>query len=255
MTLVNTETGEIVESLSVEDARRLTTRIRLMAESIADGIDKIAGLIDDARAGSAWLALGYRSWPEYVSNEFAGVLPRLDREPRQEFVRELASRGMSTRAIAPVVGTSHMSVARDLAAPVTDVTPEPLTTAPSVAREQAPQGEVAPEAPVTPSVEPSMPRPAVTGLDGKSYAPRPPKPVLDGGAAEYANAEKASLALSRAVSKLLEFQHPNMRDGMRRYWSMASSEVPPTPRRDVTPEQMRVAAHGLLTLADEWGDA
>lgn len=266
MTLVDTMTGELVEPLNTADARRLTDRIRLLGESLADTLDKLAELIDQARTGSAWLALGYRSWTEYVSQEFAHVLPRLDREPRQEFVRELASHGMSTRAIAPLVGVSHETVAQDIAAPVRDLTPQ--TPAPesvgeaddgagqksAVDHEPAagkPEGASEPAAASHPA---PAPRPPVTGLDGKTYSrPAPtPKPVLDGAAAEYANAEKAALSLTRAVGKLLEFQHSNMREGMKKYWSMASIEVPPVQRADVTPEQMRVAAHGLLALADEW---
>lgn len=165
MTLVNVATGEVVQTLDERDARRLTDRIRLLAESVADQIARMADLIEQARVGSAWLALGYRSWPEYVAGEFAGILPRLDREPRQEFVRELAARGMSTRAIAPVVGQSHMTVARDLAG-VTDVTP------------QTPGGGVVPahfEQGATTANGTATPRPPVTGIDGKTYT----RPVAD----------------------------------------------------------------------------
>lgn len=180
MTTVDTVTGEIVESLTREDARRLTDRIRLLGESLAETLDKLAELIDQARTGSAWLALGYRSWTEYVSSEFADVLPRLDREPRQEFVRELASRGMSTRAIAPIIGANHVTVARDLATPVANATPQ--TPAPESEREadegagQTPEGEASPPAP--PVAEPA-PRPPVTGLDGKTYRrPLAPQSVV-----------------------------------------------------------------------------
>lgn len=115
MTLVNAETGEIVEPLSRHDAERLTLRITYVGQSVADGIDKLLALIGEARDGGAHLALGYGSWTAYVSAEFADILPRLDREPRRELVRELASSGMSTRAIAPVVGVAFKTVARDLA--------------------------------------------------------------------------------------------------------------------------------------------
>lgn len=255
MTLVDTHTGELVESLTADEARRLTDRIRLLGGALADTLDKLADLIDQARTGSAWLALGYRSWTEYVSTEFADVLPRLGRDPRQELVRELDARGMSTRAIAPLVGVSKDTVARDLQAPVSNETPEiPQVeeAAPSVG--DAPRVAVVEPEPVQAVGAAPAPRPAVTGLDGKQYSrPEPkPKPVMSADEADYDNAAKASLALSRATSKLLEFQYDNMRAAMRRYWSMASIEVPPTPRRDVTPEQMRVAAQGLLTLADEW---
>ena len=113
MSIVNHDTGEIIEALTVAEARRLTDRIRLIAEHVAESLDKMADLIDQARVGSAWLVLGYRSWTAYVADEFSGVLPRLEREPRQEFVRELAARGMSSRAIAPIVGVSDRQVRTD----------------------------------------------------------------------------------------------------------------------------------------------
>ena len=180
MTLVDTTTGELIETLSESEARRLTDRIRLMGESVADQLDKMADLIDQARVGSAWLALGYRSWPEYVAEEFVGILPRLNREPRQEFVRELAARGMSTRAIAPVVGVSNKTVSVDLRSPVTEVTPE---DAPGGA--PTPEGEEKAPATLT-AVEPephpvqaAQPRPPVVGIDGKTYAPRPHRELAE----------------------------------------------------------------------------
>jgi hypothetical protein len=166
MTIVNTATGEITEALTEADAKRLTERIRLIAENVAEQMDKLAGLIDQARVGSAWLALGYRSWTAYVAAEFANVLPRLDREPRQEFTRELAARGMSTRAIAPVVGVDNATVHRDLTR-VASATPE------------TPQGGVVrtPAVPdATTEAPTATPRPAVIGLDGKTYTPPAPRP-------------------------------------------------------------------------------
>lgn len=176
MTLVNHETGEIIETLSKADAQRLTDRIRLLAGGIADQLDKMAGLIDEARVGSAWLALGYSSWTAYVAAEFENVLPRLDREPRREFVRELASRGMSTRAIAPVVGVSKSQVAADIEVSSSGHLPK-------VAAGTQAEGDGSAEsrfeseassatAPRVGGSDYSVPvdsRPSVTGIDGKTY--------------------------------------------------------------------------------------
>lgn len=262
MTLVNHETGEIVETLDKVSARRLTDRIRLLAETVAEQMDKMAGLIDEARIGSAWLALGYRSWTEYVSTEFANVLPRLDREPRREFVRELATRGMSTRAIAPIVGVHHDTVATDIrSSGVGFPTPDDAAQAGAQDRidDRAAKSRdrqyKSLDALVSQMENEAMPSAPVIGIDGKTYTRPEPKlapVVLVGADADYANAEKAAMSLSRAIAKLLEFQHSNMRDAMRRFWSLASKEVPPTPRSEVTPEHMRAAAAGLLALADEW---
>ena len=136
-------------ALTPTEARQITQQIALLAGSIADGMDRLVVRIREAQTGRAHEALGYRSWTEYVSVEFAGVLPRLQREPRADFVRELAASGMSTRAIAPVVGASKSTVADDLA---------------SVQKW---------------TVEATQPVPAVTGINGKTYArpaPKAPEP-------------------------------------------------------------------------------
>lgn len=70
--------------------------------------------------------------------------------------------GLSTRAIAPVVGVSNFTVHADQAA-VRDLTPEAPET---------PQGE-----PV--GMDPS-PRPPVTGIDGKTYTSPPPGKQMRG---------------------------------------------------------------------------
>lgn len=250
MTLVNTETGEIVETLTTDEARRLTDRIRLIGDGVADALDKMADLIDQARTGSAWLALGYRSWTEYVATEFTGLLPRLDREPRAELVRDLAARGMSVRAIAPVVGVSKSQVAADVSSsghltPVSDET------------SQTPEGGPFTDAPTSPASDEGQPhaapaRPPVTGIDGKTYTPPTavaPKPSRS---PEQVNAEENSQHLGRSLLFLLAFQHPNMRDHMRSEWQVGRFAVSPTNRGYVTPNHMREAAAGLAALADEW---
>lgn len=190
MTAVNVETGELVETLSAEDARRLTDRIRLLAASVADSLDKMAALIDAARLGSAWITLGYRSWTDYVSTEFAGVLPRLDRQPRQDFVRELSSRGMSTRTIAPIVQVHHDTVASDIKSgvgiPTREAHASPQTSESAAGGEastgsgQTPEGasqDVGASEPPTLVPSASAPRPPVIGRDGKTYAASSPRQV------------------------------------------------------------------------------
>jgi hypothetical protein len=91
---------------------------------------------------------------------------------------------MSTRAIAPIVGTSHMQVKRDIDAGVTNVTPEPNPIAsvepdtgywsPESGFDSNPlTGEII-EAPVT--VTETHTIKTVTGLDGKTYRHRPERP-------------------------------------------------------------------------------
>lgn len=134
-------------AMTRDQAERLTERIRLTATSFMETRDKLARLIREAQEGEAHKALGIASWTEYVSQVFSDTpLMRLSRVERKELVSELADEGMSTRAIAPIVGASHMSVARDLGSPVTTVTPD---------------------------AEPRQ----ITGRDGKTYTRPAPEPV------------------------------------------------------------------------------
>lgn len=108
------ETGEIREPITLEAARRLTDRIKLLAGAVADGIDRLVERIHEAQASEVHIVLGYRSWAEYVEAEFAGLLPRLAREPRRELHATLADSGLPTRTISSVTGAAQRTVARDV---------------------------------------------------------------------------------------------------------------------------------------------
>lgn len=113
-------------AMSRADAERLTERIRLTATTFIETKEKLTQLIHEAQQGKAHEALGYRSWTEYVSQVFSDTpLMRLSRDERKELVGELASQGMSTRAIAPVVGTNYSTVSRDLKESVANATDQP----------------------------------------------------------------------------------------------------------------------------------
>ncbi len=111
---VNFATGEIVEHMDVDAARRLTERIRLAATNYTDAKAKVLGLVDEAKAGNAHIALGYKSWTAYLSDVLSDEPLRLARDERRELVGKLADEGMSTRSIAPIVGVDHVTVARDI---------------------------------------------------------------------------------------------------------------------------------------------
>jgi len=180
-------------AMSESDARRITGCIRTVAGMVAESIEKLSGLIREAEQGQAHVALGYRSWTEYVAEEFGGMLPKLDRDVRREFVGQLAESGMSTRAIAGVVGVHHDTVAADLkpvvgnptgddaAAGGTDVPPVKDLT-PDSGTERVPMGESidADEVVDAEIVEDEQPEPRrITGRDGKNYpapTPRDSKP-------------------------------------------------------------------------------
>src|SRR5690606_14318130 len=60
-----------------------------------------------------------RALPSFPTRRSSDLTPlmQLTRDQRRELVSELADEGMSTRAIAPIVGASVATVKRDVAAP------------------------------------------------------------------------------------------------------------------------------------------
>ena len=185
----------VIESATFDAAaaERRAERIRLRLDAIADNYTAVLPMIRQAIEMRDDVALGYRSVGDYVSDRFGGALTNLGIEVRREVVRELTSAGMSTRAIAPVVGADFTTVYRDQKAtgvahatpsPAIDPEtgevgpdyPEPTPTAgvQTAATEGAPGGRVerdqgAPSAPA--------PLPPVTGRDGKTYTrPEPTTP-------------------------------------------------------------------------------
>jgi hypothetical protein len=153
-----------VTHVDTSDAERRALKISLRLDSIADNFEAVMPMIREALELGDHLALGYRSPGEYLSTRFGNALERLPLVMRREAVRELTAAGLSTRAIAPVVGVSNFTVHADQAA-VRDLTPE---IEPDYVTDEADlivnheTGEIldAPE-----------PRP-ITGIDGKTYTSR-----------------------------------------------------------------------------------
>ena len=139
MTLVHTETGEVVSDLSADAARELT-------EQIATASSVVWQLIRSAYEGRAWIALGYGSWDDYTAQEFGSTRIQMPREERQATVLSLRESGLSVRAIASATGTSIGTVSRDIEAGVPNGTPDDGPTEPDIAPPQK-----------------------TTGTDGKSY--------------------------------------------------------------------------------------
>jgi hypothetical protein len=170
MTVVNTNTGEIVE-FDKAAAERRAERITLRLDAIADNYNAVLPMIREAIEKRDDLALGYRSPGDYVSDRFGQALAGLGIEVRRAVVGELTAAGLSTRAIAPVVGVSNFTVHEDqkATAPVRDLTPEPSDEWPEDDLPTPIEFDPEPVADVTP-------RP-VTGIDGKEYPrPTPAKP-------------------------------------------------------------------------------
>lgn len=165
-----------------EEAERLTERIRHAAASFVEAKEKLTRFIGEAQEGRAWEALGFRSWTEYVSQVFSDTpLMRLTRDERRELVAELSEAGMSTRAIAPVVGASKDAVQRDRDALVYRA--DTPTSERRMATFQSGGGFLGPGEKIETDTETVVDldtgdvisERSVTGVDGKTYAVSPRK--------------------------------------------------------------------------------
>lgn len=202
MSIVNTETGEITD-FDRPAAERRAERISLRLDAIADNYAAVMPMIRDSIEQRDDLALGYRSPGEYVADRFGGSLQRLGMEVRRAVVGELTAAGLSTRAIAPVVGVSHTHVQRDLrAAGGTYVPPEPEFV--SATEALAEMGAQTPVVAEEGEAEATTGPPPVHGIDGKTYSRPAPREPLAAAVAEfpdlayYAETDPAS-ALRMAV--------------------------------------------------------
>lgn len=184
-TLVDTTTGEIVETATAEDARRLTDKIKI-------GVEGVWHLIEEAYTSRAWAALGYKSWDDYCTREFGTSRLRLPREDRSEVVASLRESGLSVRAIAVATGDHYSTVSRELsrvanATPAHQASAKPATGSanPAVAETEVAASGVA-ESSAESLTGPLAPRSSVTGTDGKTYPASQPtrsrpsrKPLTD----------------------------------------------------------------------------
>lgn len=114
--LVNHESGEKIASLTPDEARGLTERIR-------SGLNELWPLVLRAFQEDAWKALGYASWNDYCTAEFKGVKLALPRDERRLVIESMRDAGMSQREIAAGTGLGRSTVNRELGVP--NGTPEP----------------------------------------------------------------------------------------------------------------------------------
>jgi hypothetical protein len=134
------------------EAKKLTARIKKNTEGVFEDIKK-------AYLGRIWIAMGHKSWDEYLDKNYEGVPLALPRERKKEALQSLAAAGFSSRAAAAATGTSQRVAARAAAearnrvtdpAPsgepngspeVIDVPPEDITEVPDGASESTPEAE------------------------------------------------------------------------------------------------------------------
>ena len=125
-------------TFSAEDALwdlRMKRQTRTFDESstsdIASQLLRLQDLVEQARAGEAWRALGFESWPAYVLDVLEPI--RLPKPRRREVVGWLTGQGMSSRAIATVVDVDQKTVVNDRRAIATSSTGEETSSAAAVA--------------------------------------------------------------------------------------------------------------------------
>ncbi len=97
-----------IGELSSAGAEQVTVQIRAMVERAWE-------YIAVAYQGRAHLALGYRTWDEYVDARLGDLRLTVPREERAEAVTRMSNARMSVRAIAKVLGVGIGTVHRGLA--------------------------------------------------------------------------------------------------------------------------------------------
>lgn len=221
-------TVDIAPMMTEPEARRITERIRTALDRFSTSYADLAERVAEAYDRRADLALGYGSWAEYATAEFKPA-EGLAASIRQQVVGLLSAQGMSTRAIAPVVGVSHMQVSNDRRAGVKDLytSPERIDFATGEVITDVRGGTVPPspahdvEEQDTDDSQPSpAPRPApIVGLDGKSYSRAEPKmparsPLRDGFRDAALDLDKVVRRFERLVA---DDRYPRNRDEVARY--------------------------------------
>lgn len=257
---VDTTTGEIVETIGSTEARRLTTEAQNELRSSRDHFEKAWSLIEQAVKGGGHLDLGYRSPGDYLHTEFDGALAGLDVAARKVAVRAMANWGLSTRAIAPVVGANQSTVARDLSPRDADASPAPQSP------ESVDGGEAVTDSGQTLATADGViiaetqhvdiePR-AVVGIDGKTYtrpAPTPKRANTD--LPEWSDqdrAEELAQNLAGHVSALWALTVPERRAEFIHMWELGTRDSFVLGAEYVTANRLRSLSAALLTFADEW---
>lgn len=129
-------------------AEALTSQIRHTAREVGAGLARLRQLVEQAREHDVWSVLGYASWTAYLVDVLEPM--RLPRDERREVVGYLTGEGLSTRAIAPIVGANQKTVVNDRRA---------------LALVEAPGEEVSSREPIV-------------GLDGRVYPASAPRARL-----------------------------------------------------------------------------
>jgi hypothetical protein len=103
---------EMPEPLSLAKAKALDKRIRSASNRVAQDMNTLIDLLEQAFTGQIHVTLGLPSWPAYVKE--AADIQVSDRYERKEYAKLMSGKGMSQRVIADVLGVSQKTIDRDL---------------------------------------------------------------------------------------------------------------------------------------------
>jgi len=261
-------TGEVLDVMTPAEARRLTTEAQAEFRSAVAHHDRGWQIVAQAVRAGGHEALGYHSASDYVEHEFAEALSALDAPGRRIAVLELTKLGLSTRAIAPVVGV-HDSRVRQIRREVgNDYPPEPEPDpAPDPESLDAYRHRTLADAEAThkivkltgaqsvadPTPAPA-PAPKIIGRDGKTYTRPEPKPLTlaPAPARDYdqENAEQHCAEFANALDVLWSMTFPEAFDRSFKDWERGAIGARPSARRRRTPNTIRAIADALNAYAD-----
>lgn len=112
MTLVDAETGEVVDQADLETATKLVAECSSAIAHMNARTGQAIEAILDAYKAKVWIALGFGSWDELVDAKNWRWNP-LTSVDRAGYSNVLRTNGMSIRAIAKVAGVSTSTVHSD----------------------------------------------------------------------------------------------------------------------------------------------
>lgn len=119
---VHDEVEAVLVSLTEESARELDGRIRAADQQIANGVDELIDLLEEAASSNLHEALGFPTLTAYIND--AVTFTNLDARDRKFMTALLSDKGVSQRAIASALGVSQPTVHRDLIERDTDESPD-----------------------------------------------------------------------------------------------------------------------------------
>ena len=234
-------TGEIIASLTPEQARDVTDRIRT-------ALGVTWELVVEAWTGRAWAALGYGTWDSYIAAEFGTARLRLPAEERRDVVNSLRDAGMSTRAIAAAAGVSQSTVSNDLAGEQKcspDLPAEDPDDSASVEPGSAPESATSTGSGATTDQEVKVTA-TITGRDGKNYPANKGKPID----AEDIAQIKLLVAAGKTAAEIAEATgrtYRSIASVMQRYDLKSNAPSSPAASAERVAKARKMAAEGYTS--------